>query len=279
MSNATYHGVFSQRQSLSLDRGRCLDDLAARGFTVVQNMLPDAVLEEARSRLDRHLERQQREFGAERLALIGEENLVRCPLATDDFFLELAANDAVVDLAHSAIGGGYVLLHLQNGIIIKPEVRHRQSAWHRDLPYQEFTSSRPLAISAIYCIDSFAVETGCTHVLPHSHRIAQPPGDQDVTSFEVPVFADAGSVVLFDSMLFHRAGSNTSGSIRRAINHVYTIPLIRQQIDLPQQLGDRIGSDAGRRKLFGFDCKTAHSVREYREFRLERALVAPTCAK
>jgi ectoine hydroxylase-related dioxygenase (phytanoyl-CoA dioxygenase family) len=85
-------------------------------------------------------------------------------------------------------------------------------------------------------------------------------------------------VVLFDSMLFHRAGFNSSTATRRAVNHVYTIPLIRQQIDLPRQLGERIGGDAGRRRLFGFECRTPDSVREYREARLER-LGAPASAK
>ena len=47
---------------------------------------------------------------------------------------------------------------------------HHQSAFHRDLPYQHFTSSRPIAINALFCADEFTNENGAT--ARHS-RLAQ----------------------------------------------------------------------------------------------------------
>ena len=52
-----------------------------------------------------------------------------------------------------------------------------------------------------------------------------------------------GSVIVFNSMVFHRAGINRSGRIRRAVNHVIGAPILAQQVDMPAMLGREAPSD------------------------------------
>ena len=47
---------------------------------------------------------------------------------------------------------------------------------------------------------------------------------------EIQIEANAGDVLFFDSMLWHRSGNNTSDNPRRAINQQYTKPFINQQL-------------------------------------------------
>ena len=75
-------------------------------------------------------------------------------------------------------------------------------------------------MSALFCIDPFTVEPGATCVLPTSHRMEAFPSDEGAADFEVPIVAESGSFVLFDAMLFHRAGANRSARPRRAVNRV-----------------------------------------------------------
>ena len=75
--------------------------------------------------------------------------------------------------------------------------------------------------------------------------------------------ANAGSFIVFDSMVFHAGGVNRTNRDRRAINHVYTIPLIRQQIDLPTALGPAFTGDPSRRRLLGYELTPATNVAEY----------------
>ena len=89
----------------------------------------------------------------------------RCPLVYDEAFLALAAQAGVLALCRELLGD-YVILMQQNGVINPSGQRHTQLAYHRDLPYQHFVSSRPLAISALFCIDPFTAETGATTVIP-----------------------------------------------------------------------------------------------------------------
>jgi ectoine hydroxylase-related dioxygenase (phytanoyl-CoA dioxygenase family) len=168
--------------------------------------------------------------------------------------------------------GDYHILNLQNGIINKPSKKHHQSSWHRDLPYQSWVCSRPLGLNALFCINDFTIETGGTYVLPHSHRFENFPSSEYVKNNEMPVIAPAGSVIIFDAMLYHRAGENTSLQIRRGINHLYTIPLIKQQISIPSALKETsITAPQEIRRLLGFDSVEPKSVLEWRKRRLNNS--------
>jgi ectoine hydroxylase-related dioxygenase (phytanoyl-CoA dioxygenase family) len=241
-------------------------ELRDKGFCVLPDVLSRENLDLARMKLDDVYGIQEAEVGRGNLLRIKDADIARLPLAYDPWFLDLACNAIVLTLVRELIGD-FVVLHLQNGIINRPAQSHRQSVWHRDLPYQEWTSSKPLAVSALYCIDPFTPETGCTHVLPHSHQADRLPRPDYVNEHAVPVAAPAGSVICFDCMLFHRAGQNSSSEVRRGINHVYTIPLIKQQIDLPRALGRGYATDPRLAQLLGYTSQSYESVGAWRAAR------------
>lgn len=274
MSATRSYGIL---ESESFSDSISTTELSRQGYTVLPDVLSAAQLTEARDRLDAVYARQEAEFGRERLAEIDELDLARLPLAFDDWFIELAANPTVLAIVRKAIGD-YAVLHLQNGILNRPGQAHHQSAWHRDLPYQEWTSSKPLAISALFCIEPFTTETGGTHVLPGSHRFDRLPPAPFVDKHAVVASAPAGSVIVFDCMLYHRAGQNRSASVRRGINHVYTIPLIKQQIDLPQALGGKHADKASLARLLGYTSSVPTGVVAWRNERLSRRRKSATAA-
>jgi ectoine hydroxylase-related dioxygenase (phytanoyl-CoA dioxygenase family) len=201
--------------------------------------------------------------GREALKAVDEHNTIRLPLSYEPVFLELATNAKILEICRRLIPG-YAVLNQQNGVINPPHSeRYNQGAWHRDLPYQHFVSSRPLAINALFCLDPFTIENGATKVLPASHRQEAFPSDRFVEAEAVTVSAPAGTFVVLDCMAFHSGGVNTTDRPRRAVNHVYSIPLLRQQIDLPVALGDKFAADGEFRKLLGYDVRTPRSVAEY----------------
>jgi ectoine hydroxylase-related dioxygenase (phytanoyl-CoA dioxygenase family) len=248
---------------------RHLEEVRIVGYAVLPSVLSPAGIEEARRRLDAVYEAQEQEFGRQRLEAIQELDTARCPLVQDEFFLRLAADERVLAVVRQLLGD-YVVLHLQNGILNRSDQRHNQASWHRDLPYQSFVSSKPLAVSAFWCLDPFNEETGGTCLLPASHRIADLPSSEFVEEHAVQISAEPGSVLIFDAMTFHRAGRNRSGRVRRGVNHVYTVPILQQQLRLPALLAGRYSGDERYRRLLGYDSEPAASVREYRERRLER---------
>ena len=197
--------------------------------------------------------RQVEEFGgAERMAAIGETLTARCPLVYDEAFLTLAAHSGVLALCRELLGD-YVILMQQNGVINPSGQSHTQLAYHRDLPYQHFVSSRPMAISALFCIDPFTTETGATTVIPGSHRMEMFPSDTVAAELDTAVSAEPGSFIVFDSMVFHRAGENRSGQPRRGVNQVFSTPIIAQQISLPDALDGKYAGDPVLARLLGYD--------------------------
>lgn len=263
------YGIIEQGEA-SDPLERSAEELKWQGSTVLEEILSGDELDEARGRLDKVYERQvEEEEGEPRLKEIGEANLARMPLMYDDWFLRLPTERRLLEFVRFVLGE-YVILHLQNGIINRPEETHHQASWHRDLPYQEWTSSKPLALGALFCIDDFSEETGGTLVLPGSHRMEVFPSRDYVSRFSRTVSAPAGSVIIFDAMLYHRAGENRSPRPRRAINHVFTIPILKQQIDLPRGLEGKFREDAEVARLLGYDSAVKASVREWRESRRGR---------
>lgn len=269
MNNESYYGGI--RPNAMPDAiARYQEELDVLGYTVIEDALDTAQLEAWRQRIDAVYAVQEAEFGGrEALTAIGEQDLCRAPLIYDEAFVQLASTPAVLELMRRVLGDWYIL-NLQNAIINRPDERHHQTAWHRDLPYQNWTSSRPLALGALFAIDPFTTETGGTIVLPHSHRHDTMPSENYLLQHAKQITASAGSVLIFDAMVFHRAGVNRSSKIRRGVNHLYTIPLLKQQYDFPAVLGEGFSEDPVIRRLLGYDSRVPKNALEWRRARANR---------
>lgn len=246
-----------------------LEELAIRGYTLIPALLGKGELAEVRQRLDRVYQLQVEEIGLPDLERTQEKDLVRCPLAYDPYFLGVALHTAILELMRKLLGTHFIL-HLQNGIINRPGKVHHQAAWHRDLPYQDFVSSVPLAVSALLCVDRFTAEAGGTLLLPFSHRLDHLPSAEYLARHAVAAEAEEGSLLVFDAMTYHRAGENRATYIRRALNHVFTIPLIKQQISLPAALGPSPPVEGELRSILGYGSEPAESPLAWRRRRLTR---------
>jgi ectoine hydroxylase-related dioxygenase (phytanoyl-CoA dioxygenase family) len=266
---ASDYGVL-ERDQLQGEIGVHAERIRVAGYSVVADAFTTEQTAQLASRLDAVLERQTAEFGgAARMDAIGDAGTARCLLAYDDAFLEAAAHPAILALCRMLLGQ-YIVLMQQNGVSNPSVEAHPQARYHRDLPYQHFTSSRPLAISALLCLDPFTPETGATTLIPGSHRLERFPSDEVAAALDSVADARAGSYIVFDSMLFHRAGRNRSGRPRRGINHVFSIPLIAQQISIPAALQGRFSDDPALAQLLGYGAAAPASVMAWRERRLAR---------
>ncbi|MFN4253714.1 MAG: phytanoyl-CoA dioxygenase family protein [Saprospiraceae bacterium] len=254
---------------LSSQAAICAESLAIKGFAVLETDFDAATLGAMSGKLDELNRAQDAHFGRDTLEKIKEADMVRCPLAHDDLFLQVATKPELLEVVEAMLGN-YFILHLQNAIINRPNLVHHQTSWHRDLPYQEWTSSRPMALGALFCVDKFTVENGATFVLPHSHRIDLLPSLNYLENNQIQVEAKPGSYILFDAMLFHRAGTNRSDYVRRGINNVFSRPILKQQLDLPRMLGDRFASDPFLSKLLGYDSQVLDSDAAFKGRRLKK---------
>lgn len=90
--------------------------------------------------------------------------------------------------------------------------------------------------NSIWLLDDFTAENGATRVVPGSHRRGTRPGDEmpDPAARhpdEVQVIAPAGTVVIFNSHLWHGGTQNRTDRPRRAMHSYFTRREHRQQLD------------------------------------------------
>ena len=208
--------------------------------------------------------------GVDALKEIDEHNSIRAAFSYEKSLIDVANNPTVRGIVQGLIGG-YQVLSQQNGVINPANAQeYNQGAWHRDLPYQHCVFSRPLAINALFCVDDFTAENGATLVLPGTHKIEAFPSAHFVAQAAVQVTAPKGSYILLDCMVYHTGSTNRTDTPRRALNHVYTSPILRQQISFPDLLGPHWTDDADLRRLLGYEVATPTSVEAYMAARRNR---------
>jgi len=259
------YGVLEQRV-LANDTDRAAEEIAHLGYSVIDSGYSAQEISDIGRVFDAAHAKYIEVYGKDFLKKIDEYNGIRLPLAIDEKFIDLATNPRVLDLVQKLIRNKFIL-NQQNGIINPPDETYNQGLWHRDLPYQHFVSSKPLAINALYCVDDFTIENGATFVLPGSHAREEYPSDSFVESKAKQIASAAGSFIVIHCMLFHRGGANRTSSRRRAVNHVYTTAFIKQQIDIPSALAGRTVRSAAIADLLGFRYQIPRTVADFLESR------------
>lgn len=261
-SNINYYGVLELHDNNNDEILRAAEEISNLGYSVIDSGYTATEVEEIGKVFEIVHSKYVNKYGNAFLSERDELNGVRLPLMFDTLFLDLALNSVITSLVQHLIKGKFYL-NQQNAIINPPGKRYNQDAFHRDLPYQHFISSRPLAINALFCVDEFNQFNGATNVIPCSQKSEKYPSDEYVKKHSTLVEAPAGSFIILDCMLFHKGSFNTTDKPRRAVNHVYTIPYLKQQINIPNTLGHVSTLNNTQRELLGYDYQVATNIDEY----------------
>ncbi|MES2701508.1 MAG: phytanoyl-CoA dioxygenase family protein [Bacteroidota bacterium] len=246
-----------------------LEELDILGYTIVKDVLNKEELAEVTRRILAVNELQKQETAPYfDITQTDENNIARAPFIYDDYFYKLLNHPKVIPLIKELLGS-YFILQAQNGVIVEPQLEHSMGRWHRDLSHQNFVCDPLIAINAFYCITDFNSSTGATKLIPHSHKIAYPPSPEFLDKYGISVDAPAGSVFLFNTMMFHRTGSNVSKGPRIGLSHMYTKYFIKQQMDIPALLNFKAPEDPFMNMLLGFDSWVPTNVLEFRKVRYD----------
>lgn len=241
--------------------------LESDGCLVVTDVLDVRFLERARSAIQNAREGILRDVGSERLQRAGELGTLRLPFKYDPFFFEFLAIREVLNVVDSTVGRT-AILHLQNAFALPPMPVGRtpvtpQNSFHRDFP--RYMNGYLASINTFLAIDAFTGENGATLVVPGTQQTFEAPPEEDLGRSAVPVLAPAGSMIVFDSTLWHAAGHNVSGVDRLAVNMQFTRSFIKQQIDYVRALGpDTVLALPPRtQQLLGWYTRVVTSLDEY----------------
>ena len=185
-------------------------------------------------------------------------------------FLEFLEHVSVQAPLDQFFQGPYIL-NTFGGLLNLPNDASYVSRVHRD--QRTFSGDLHLMVQLLVMLDDFTEENGATYFLNGSHRSAERPADDLFFRDAVRAVGDAGSIVMFDSNLWHAAGVNRSANPRRALTLNFTRPFVKQQLDYPRALGyDRAQSlTPALRQLLGYNARVPASLDDWYQ-PLERRL-------
>jgi hypothetical protein len=195
------------------------------GFTVLERLVPGGTVDALIGAIDR-LERE-RGLGCARTTFEGLRTLrVNNLPALDDIFWQVPLQPQVLALAERLLDPE-LLLHSFCSLVLGPG--QEAQPIHEDTQLIPLPRPHPaIVVNAIWALTDFTERNGATRFVPGSHLLDRAPAyglPVDTVAAEMP----AGSVMVFDSALWHGAGANLSASRRYALSCSYCAGWIRQQ--------------------------------------------------
>lgn len=135
--------------------------------------------------------------------------------------------------------GGPFILNSFGGNLNPPGAHNYASEIHRDC--RSYSRERPM-LNTLVMLDPFERDNGSIRLLPGSHMFKAKPRQEYFDKCSVQITGPAGSILLFDSQVWHAGGRNESTKSRRSVTPLFTKPQFKQGFDYPRALRGRIES-------------------------------------
>ena len=209
------------------ERERHLERLQRDGYTVIPDVMSAEEIEATRQAIDECLEAELEI--ASRYGL-QNENLAMCYNVQGKhphFRGMLLRNPEPVEVARLILGDD---MFAHNVTIRRPMPTgkkdwarlggHLHADWH-DFTVTPFIGGQhyPMAIQSAWCVSEFTTQNGATYVWPGSHLSLDIPPEQpdSLPPGWVRTEAPAGSVILWDSAIWHTSGVNAGDEPRYSL--------------------------------------------------------------
>lgn len=210
-----------------------------QGFVVLERLIVPELVQELRNAMQKAEE--VRGYAYAKTSFEGYRTVrINNLLTYDEAFWQVPLQPNVLQLAEALLDKELLLSSLCT-LTLGPG--QEAQPLHDDMQQLNLPRPRPtMAVNAVWALSDFTEENGATRVVPGSHRYdSSPPYGGKVDS--VAATMPAGSVMLFDSGLWHYGGANETQDRRYALSCYYCAGWMRQQENL--QLG--IPLDVARR--------------------------------
>jgi len=209
-----------------------------KGYCIVENVIPASEVDDIRLRVVAAQQAHHAEAEAElvktrarahRIGVPGVD-LLKQVLNATQCFAPYLADERILGIAESFFGD-FVRVSCTDCVI--NHLGTERGYWHADWPYNATNSTHVKApypdammhLSSIWMLTHFTHENGATFVLPGSHLFPNNPatGDMNGVDQDAPhadekqAIGSAGSVLLYDSRLWHVVAPNQSDVARVAL--------------------------------------------------------------
>lgn len=208
------------------------------GFCIIEQVIPAVAVGAISTELAAAVERNRRHSAAELAAIRGRGYRIGNPGVSQlrqvinqvQSFAPYLADRRLLEVVESFFAT-WARISCTDCVVNHPG--NARGYWHADWPYNATNASHipapypdaVLHLSTIWMLTPFTAETGGTFVVPGSHHWPRNPAAGDMPEIdqdapyptECQIEGAAGSVLVYDSRLWHAVASNRSASDRVAL--------------------------------------------------------------
>lgn len=237
-------------------------DLERRGWHVVPGIVGDELLDELCRELGPALALRQAIRDHNRVEG-SNDGTIHHVLADHPCFLTLLERLEYLDTVIKTYFSGNYILNSYGGVINQRDMTAYVHHVHRDIRFS--SDSKRFMLNVLVMLDDFTLENGATHLLSYSQTEAEKPSQQDFIARADRATGKRGSILFFDSRLWHATGRNKTDQPRRALTLTFTSPFFKQQLDYPRLIGCSKMADLTPflRQVIGFNARVPASLNEY----------------
>jgi len=221
-----------------METSQIVRQIRMSGYAVVPEVIPAAAISEIREDVVRVQSEHDAESRARQEATrarghrIGAKGVgvLKQVINYTQSFAPYLAERRIMETAE-AFFGPYVRISCTDAVINHPG--NERGYWHADWPYNQTNASNVRApypdclfhLSSIWMLTDFSAANGGTFLIPGSHNTSNNPSKGELDDFdkdapypsELHAEGVAGSVLLYDSRLWHAVAPNESDASRVAL--------------------------------------------------------------
>jgi ectoine hydroxylase-related dioxygenase (phytanoyl-CoA dioxygenase family) len=207
-----------------------LAGLRTNGYTIVENAIEPALIDELAerlTRLEKELDARPAANSFEGRHTVRVYNLLEFGAPFD----ALPVHPEILPLVEAILEPDCLLSSISS-IAIEPGER-AQPIHTDDMPIPIAKPRPPIVCNSLWALTDFTEENGATRLVPRTHLEQNPKygGDYETIAATMP----RGSVLVWDGALYHGGGANRTSSRRVGIAVNYCAGFLRQEENL--QLG------------------------------------------
>ncbi len=217
--------------STTVDTDLHVKEIAERGYTIVENAIEPALLDElddSLARLEKYFDVQPAPNSFEGHHTLRIYNL----LAYDDVWQRVPVHDHVLPIVERVLDPGCIISSLSSIDILPGEIAQPIHADDQLIPLPK--PHPPTVCNSMWALTDFTEANGATRIIPGTHLSDTSP-DYGAEYDSIAAEMSRGSVLIWHGSLWHGGGANTTGDPRVGIAMNYCAGYIRQQEN--QQLG------------------------------------------
>lgn len=238
------------------------DHLAKKGWVLIPGLLNDQKL---RERLQDDLQEAYktcRSIQVKNGIAENTDGTVHHLVGQADSFTELLTAVPFSQFLRTYFGGNFILNSYGGVISMKNKAAYVTNV-HRDI--RTFSDKIPMMANALIMLDDVTLEKGATYLLSGSHLKDERPDNETFFANADRAPGKAGTVLFFNSNLWHAAGINQTDLPRRVLTLTFTLPFLKQQLDYPRAMGYELADtlDPDLKQILGYNARVPSNLDEW----------------